>query len=366
MSLLTVRDPLTRLSVMTVQILASGLDALYLSGTTELRDSLISLLETQRESAAAWGNVQVPLGFGPEGLSVGWGPWDRYRFRLEHPNALIGLTQSANLPSVRVQPRAEFLHAVGPEGVVEWCDEFAATVLASPILWQVSRVDLFADVQGWNVVATDRRRFAARANSRRTYEDGDDLTGLQWGAGKPVLARIYDKTIEIQKDGKDWWPSVWGSSYDPAKHVVRTEFQVKRDALREFGLHSPEQVLAARPMLWKYLTENWLSLRDASEDSNVSRRPVDPDWLVIQSAQLDSEGIGEDLVRSGSLVGDLRRLIPALVGYATRFGALAGAVTLDDLLDALHDMLLDDERSRGVSVEERLYLKGQSLGWAAP
>ncbi|MCW2790687.1 MAG: hypothetical protein JWP56_2990 [Aeromicrobium sp.] len=350
---------------MTVRILASGLDALYLSGTAELRASLVSLLEARRESAAVQGNVQVPLGAGPEGLTVGWGPWGQYRFRLEHPNALIGLTQSTNLPPVRMQPRAEFLHAVGPEGVVEWCNEFAADVLASPVIWQVSRVDLFADVQGWNILATDRRRFAARANSRRTYEDGDELTGLQWGAGKSVLARIYDKTVEVQKDGKDWWPSVWGSLYDPSQHVIRTEFQVKRDALREFGLHSPEQILDARPTLWKYLTENWLSLREPSGDSNLSRRSVDPDWLVIQTALLNADGIGKELVRSGSLAGDLRRLIPALVGYATRFGALAGAVTMDDLLDVLHDMLVDDERTRGISVEERIYLKSQSLGWAA-
>lgn len=230
----------------------------------------------------------------------------------------------------------------------------------------MSRVDLFADVQGWDVIATDRRRFAARANSRRTYEEKDDLTGLQWGAGKSVLARIYDKTIEIRRDGKDWWLSIWGNSYDNTERVVRTEFQVKRDALREFGLHSPEQVLAARPILWKYLTENWLSLRELTDDSNVSRRAVDADWLAIQGAQLDSEGIGEELVRCGSQTGDLRRIIPALVGYATRFGALTGAVTLDDLLDAMHDMLVDDERTRGISVEERLYAKAQGLGWAAP
>lgn len=350
---------------MTVQILASGLDALYLSGTAELRSSLVSLLEARRESASVQGNVQVPMGVGPEGLTVGWGPWGQYRFRLDHPNATIGLTQSANLPQVRIQPRAELLHAVGPEGVIEWCDEFAATVLATPVVWQVSRVDLFADVQGWDIVAADRRRFAARANARQTYEEGDDLTSLQWGSGKSIRARIYDKTVETRKSGKDWWPSVWGSAYDPAQHVIRVEYEVKRNALREFSLHSPEQILTARPMLWKYLTENWLSLREPSGDSNVSRRPVDPDWIAIQGAHLDSAGIGKDLVRSGSLSGDLRKIIPALVGYATRFGALAGAVTLDDLLDVLHDMMVDDERVRGVSVEERLYLKAQGLGWAA-
>jgi len=346
---------------MTLRVLASGLDALYLSGTAELRPSLVALLEHQRERAAKQGNVAVPLGVGPQGVTVGWGPWDRYRFRLEHPNALIGLTQSRHLPTVRIQPRAEFLHAVGPVGVIEWCNEFVKSVLVSPVVWQVSRVDLFVDVQEWDLQARDRGRFAARAKARRTFEDGDDLTGLQWGAGKSVLARIYDKTIEIRKDGKDWWPDVWGGAYDPSQRVVRGEFQVKRDALREFGLNSPDHVLAARSLLWKYLTNDWLSLRTASGDSNLSRRPVDSDWAGVQVAQLDSESIGADLVRAGAIAGDMRRLTPGMVGYTTRIGAMLGATTLDELLDAIRDVFVDDERNRGITVEERLYIKAQGL-----
>lgn len=279
----------------------------------------------------------------------------------EHPNALIGITSSANLPAVRIQPRAEFLHAVGPSGVLAWCDDFAKSVLASTVTWQVSRIDLFVDVQGWDLQATDRRRFAARATARRTYEDGDELTGLQWGAGRAILARIYDKTVEIKKDGKDWWPDIWGDAYDPAQRVVRVEFQVKRDALRDFGLHSPADVLAHRALLWKYLTVNWLSLRSASSDSNISRRTIDPDWEFIQAAQLDSTAIGPDLIRAGSIAGDLRRLIPALIGYATRVGAICGAGTVSELLDVLHDVFLDDERNRGTTVEERLFLKAEGL-----
>lgn len=346
---------------MTLHVLASGLDAFYLSGATVVRPFLLSVLEARRESAAKQGNVPVPLGHGPHGITVGWGSWDLYRFRLEHPNALIGITSSANLPAVRIQPRAEFLHAVGPRGVLEWCEEFANLVLASPVTWQVSRVDLFVDVQGWDLQATDRRRFAARATARRTYEDGDDLTGLQWGAGRAVLARIYDKTIEIKKDGKDWWPDVWGPAYDPTQRVVRVEFQVKRDALRDFGLDSPDQVLGQRGLLWKYLTVNWLSLRSLSGDSNISRRAIDPDWETVQAAQLDSTAIGAELVRAGSVSGELRRMIPALVGYSTRVGAICGAATLSELLDVLHDVFVDDERNRGTSVEERLFQKAEGL-----
>lgn len=70
---------------MTLQVLSSGLDALYLSGATEVRPFLLSVLEARRESAAKQGNMPVPLGHGPDGITVGWGSWDLYRFRPNIP-----------------------------------------------------------------------------------------------------------------------------------------------------------------------------------------------------------------------------------------------------------------------------------------
>ena len=48
----------------------------------------------------------------------------------------------------------------------------------------VNRVDLFADWQGWTLTLDDAHRFVCRADARRTYEVGGDLTGFEFGTRK--------------------------------------------------------------------------------------------------------------------------------------------------------------------------------------
>ncbi|WP_200914349.1 hypothetical protein, partial [Aeromicrobium sp. Leaf272] len=221
-------------------VLASGIDALYLTGRCVIPSELLADLEQARALA---GELRQPtrLRLGGETFNVGWGPLNRWRFRLEHRCAMVGMTASDGIPSLYVQPTAEFLHANGAEAVSDWCQSVFAELLGH-ITWQVSRVDLFADVQGWDVKAEDRHHFLTRATSRRTYEDDDELTGLQWGVGGAVVCRIYDKTRESALKGTDWWPNVWGPAFEHGKQVIRIEFQVRRDALREFTLGTPDDV----------------------------------------------------------------------------------------------------------------------------
>jgi hypothetical protein len=76
----------------------------------------------------------------------------------------------------------------------------------------VSRIDLHADWQGWDVSGDDRHRFVCRAHDLATYEDNADLWGFSFGNRKSgsVTARIYDKTREIAGNGHDWWEELWG------------------------------------------------------------------------------------------------------------------------------------------------------------
>lgn len=59
----------------------------------------------------------------------------------------------------------------------------------------VSRIDIYADFEGWRLVADDRHRFSCRSASVRTFEDDGRLTGFEFGrrSTKTVSARIYDK-----------------------------------------------------------------------------------------------------------------------------------------------------------------------------
>jgi hypothetical protein len=108
-------------------------------------------------SAAAVGNGQsTPVQVSPV-PPHGWG---KYRFCLDNEIGRIGFTASRRLPLVRVQPRAEFLQAVGPEETVRHFDQLLRPFVEGMVL-SVARLDLFLDVQGVALCAADRKRSCA-------------------------------------------------------------------------------------------------------------------------------------------------------------------------------------------------------------
>lgn len=348
--------------------MASGVDALYLTGKTAVPDDLIELLAAEREHSAAarsTGGSPGPLTFGAHEFAVGWGGWDNYRFRLDAPGrALIGLVSSgAAFPDIRVQPRAEFLHAVGARGVLAWVYDVVET-LGLAVQWKVSRVDLFADFHGLGLSAESRWDFVCKAKRRKTFEDGEDLETLYFGSGKPVMARLYDKTKESAAKGADWWPHRWGAAYRPGETVWRVEFQVERAYLKDVGLSSPEEVLDATARLWAKLSGEWLTLRVPTEDSNRSRWPVSPTWEVVQAATFEDSAVGADLVRAGQRRGDLRKLTPAVVGFLSSLAALTGVRDEAELMQLLPGFLGKDARARGIAFRDRVAVKRREYGVA--
>lgn len=225
--------------------LASGVDALYLSGRAELPKRFLARLEDCRTWAAeAKRPAPCPIGdliFGIAPPRVG-----KYRFCLDHEIARIGFSTSGHLPTVRVQPRSQFLHAVGPEEAVRVVHQLLDAEVRRLRLW-VNRVDLFADWQGWSLRLEDARRFVCRADARRTYEVAGTLTGFEFGSRKTntFLARLYDKTADLAAKDSGWWPEVWGARYVPGGPVLRLEFEIGRQGLVEFDLNTPTEEQAA-------------------------------------------------------------------------------------------------------------------------
>ena len=179
--------------------LASGVDSLYVSARCELAEQLIADLEAAKEQARLEGSP-TPFGFGGYDWFVKAGGLNRtHRFRLEHQVATVGVTDSDHVPSLFVQFRSQAIHAVGTDGVLRWL----ATALDNAGIeasLQVSRIDLHADWQGWNLTGDHRHRFVCRSRSLATYEEGTALSGFGFGnrKSKTIVARIYDKSNEIR------------------------------------------------------------------------------------------------------------------------------------------------------------------------
>jgi hypothetical protein len=315
--------------------LASGVDALYLSARAALSTAFLDRLEDAR-SWAEEARRPAPCEIGDTIFGITPHGWGKYRFCLDHPMARLGFTTSRHLPTVRVQPRAQFLHAVGPAETVGLLREVLTPDLGE-LRFAVSRVDLFADWQGWTLDAGQAERFLCRGDARRTYEVAGRFTGFEFGSRKTktLCARLYDKTADIAAKGTDWWLEVWGDRYAADSTVYRLEFEIGRPGLVQFDLDTPAQVLDATGALWAYATEQWLTKRSPTCDRTRSRWLIAPEWRQVQGATLRHRAVSLERLRDAHRATSIARLLPGLTGYLASFGALAGTEDIDDTVSAV-------------------------------
>jgi hypothetical protein len=335
-----------------------------MSGQGDVSAKLLEDLATARSAAEATDDaVMVELGdlsFVVKARSLG-----RYRYWLQHEFGQLGVSDKTDLPPLRIQPKAEYLHAVGPAAVVSTFLDVAHSFTRNLRL-SASRVDVFADVQGWDLHAEDRHCFVTRATRRNTHEQSEQLTGFEFGrrTSKTVMARLYDKTLDARQKGADWWPAVGGNAYDVSRPVLRVEFEFGRIGLKQFGVDTAADALEQGPGLWQQAMGEWLSHRTPTSDSTRSRWPVSVEWEQVQQASFAQGAVGLDRIREGRNRGSLRKLMPGLVGYLASAGAHLGATDLEGALALLPGPVRDYGIATRTTFEERLRDKRRGLGAA--
>lgn len=202
-------------------------------------------------------------------------------FHLELSNATAGV-----LPLAHVQVRSEYLTAVGVVQALETLQSLVPEFGQVMGPMTLSRIDLFVDfVASVEPTAFPGAHWVKRCRKRDIHEDRDYVTGISFGAGNEVSARLYDKTRELEKSGKEYLKPLWAErGWEPGQTVWRMEFQVRREGLPE-ALKGP--ALDAVPQLgalWRYLTTEWLRLAVPQDDDNRSRWPVHPLWDALAQA----------------------------------------------------------------------------------
>jgi hypothetical protein len=334
--------------------LASGVDALYLSGHGYLPKALLGSLEEHR----LWADqisMSVPFDLGPFVFGLAPHGWGKYRYCLDHECGRIGFTSSSRLPSIRIQPRSEFLQARGPAGVVQHFDELLRP-LVDTLGFSVARLDLFCDFEGLAFSVEDRPGFLCRGAVCTTYETDRACTGFAFGSRRTgrISARIYDKSAEMEAKGTDWWDAVWGERHGEGARVWRIEFEIGWAALSELELVRHDEVLAVVPSLWRYCTTEWLTLRTPSPDSNRSRWPLAPKWAVVQNASLVHGATELAFIRRRKRASTFRRLLPGLVGYLVTFAVVAGTKDIDDTVAVLATHLHEDQVDGRLTFAQRV------------
>ena len=266
-----------------------GVDSLYLSFPGGIDPKLAVWLQECKTNAQSTNDHVLAMGgigIGDHHFTVLPRGRGRFAFVIEDGWFSIQLSNASAvvLPLAMVQVRSEYLTAVGPAEAVATATELVAGmgVVTGPP--KLSRIDLFADFgTDLDVAGIPGREWVKRSKKRAIHEESDTVTGISFGAGNEVSARLYDKTRELLKSGKDYIRPLWAAEgWDGAEQIWRMEFQVRREGLPTPMLGAAGEALPLCGNLWRYLCEDWLRLAVPSDsDDTRTRWPTHPLWEQI-------------------------------------------------------------------------------------
>lgn len=215
-------------------------------------------------------------------FKVQWTKRGPYSVVLDNDCLNIALGNTApwqSSPSVYVQVKTAFIWSAGIDEAHRQTLRVVSDLYGQePEREQVSRVDAFADTLWPNrFYPVDAEKFVTKAKSKTVFYDGSNVSGFVFGKGN-IMARVYNKALELRRSGKDWLYDLWGVSQD--SEVWRVEFQLRREALKELGIETFDDLMNASQSLWDYLTGKWLYARKASKKTRLVRF-----WERVQAAK---------------------------------------------------------------------------------
>ena len=330
-----------------IRPLRHGVDSLYLSFAGGIDRELSLWLQECKERAQSNNENVVSLsgiGLGDHQFMVLPRGRGRLAFVLEDNWFSIQLSNASAgvLPLALVQVRSEYLASVGPEEAVRTVTaliEDMGEVQGPP---KISRIDLFADFSTDHDMAQfPGRDWVKRSKKRAIHEESDEVTGISFGSGNEVSARLYDKTREILKSGKDYMRPLWAAEgWNASQQVWRMEYQIRREGLPEPMKGPADEALGLCGNLWRYLCDDWLRLSVPSEsDDTRTRWPTHPLWeSVAQLWDIDPEAPPMARVTKARLPSDDRLFRHGISGLSA-FMAREGITELDEGLgEFLHAM----------------------------
>lgn len=267
-----------------IRLLSAGVDTFDLGFYVRWpNDRMHRNLERAREAAIGTDGFRLP---GESCLVLPGGKAPMYRYHLQYADGHIFLARSPelrNFPNAYVSISAKSLWL---RGVVLSLYNFNRHIesLGGTVERMVpSRVDLAADFHVPQGLTLDviRSHLVTCSRTTRHYEKNSQLQTFYIGDGSsPVQMRIYDKISEIIHSGKTWQLDCWPERI--TENVWRIEGQFRRTALKEFGIHTPDDLGVKLTGLWTYLI-SWASLR-LHDNPNRSRCTLHPLWNAATSA----------------------------------------------------------------------------------
>jgi len=345
---LPVTHPASTPPIEEFQFLLCGIDSLdlglYVVWGSDWKRRL-QTLDNKKQQARKSGGLLISLPSGRQCIFKPGGKGENYRFHLQFDayNLFIGkAARPGSSPNVYLSINAKTLWLDSIATALEWITQDLKAIGGGTIQRvQVSRVDLCADffiagglshefILAHKITRNDKGKLFLDKNELQTYYAAD--------AKSPVQLRIYNKGLEVKQGGiKLWFLELW--QRETTEDIWRIEFQLRRPALKQFGINSLEDLTDKKGGLWNYLTTKWFSLRLPDNDK-AERKTIHPFWSAVQgSFQQDATNSqAKRDYRTAAAVSPEWHL-SHIDGCLSSFAALLGITNRDDALQELQNRL---------------------------
>ena len=250
-------------------------------------------------------------------LPTGKRPNYRYHLKFAEYHLFIAVTKEPKYsPNTYVSINSETLWGRGIQGAIDLVSSDIKSFGGAVKRILLSRCDLCADFKLPSGLTEDFLKSHSVTRSRKAayYTGGGCLETHYVGSkGAPILLRLYDKGKEVVVNNKEWFRKLWGT--DNIDNVWRIEFQLRREALKQFDINTVEDLKDKSYGVWNYLTDQWFSLR-LPDHEKQDRRAIHPFWKNVQECA-SRFGPTIDVKRDYSA-----KALPSRMWYASRFFSL--------------------------------------------
>jgi hypothetical protein len=272
----------------TFKSLRYGIDSLYVSYPGVIAEDWDKKLANLKEQAQSEDETQQALAqvvIGDHIFEVKDKGKGRFSYVLVDNSFYLQASngRSKALPMAYVQISSEYLAHVGVEQAEKSLQFIVNTLGVVHEPANVSRGDLFVDFSA--DLAMDSfnplESWITRTQSIDLHYRYNQFSGWSFGMGGDIGARLYNKTLEVEKKSKKFYlHEFWkAEGWDGQQVVWRMEFEAKREVLKQLGIYKLNNLLELQSALWLYLTQDWLRLATPSlTDSNQTRWPNHPLW----------------------------------------------------------------------------------------
>lgn len=352
-----------------MKMLATGIDSLTLSVEVFWTDKeFFETLRSLKDKAKAEGK--------PYPGSIQYRGSENWLFNME-PYGLRGhewvmrskdftlrvgdFVEQKQLPSVMVDYSSESLWRVGAIPLWEIVRDLIEVNGGQIRSVKVSRADLCPDLtfpeDEWTADKLKSHRVTRAKSVSAFWGEKDRLETLYIGQGD-MQARLYDKVREIEKiSHKAWMFDIWKIDVPPDDHlIIRVEFQMRREVLKEMGVGSLEEFIGQIESVWSYCTEKWLQFKDGDRDIRPELRNTLPWWTELQSHFLGLQA-GEPVVRKKALRMDEEMLRKETMGFLSSLTAVKmekrGSGALDfEAIEKARKVVLASLHVGGITLRE--------------